>query len=74
MKSAQMIAILLIVLGGFVLAYQGFTYSHREKILDIGPIHATAEKHDWVSIPPVIGGIALVSGVVLLFVGARKNS
>jgi hypothetical protein len=62
------------VLGALGLAYQGFNYTHQERILDVGPIHATAEKHDRVSIPPVFGGLALVGGIVLLAVGAKKNS
>jgi uncharacterized membrane protein len=74
MKPIMWVGILLVVLGGLVLAYQGFNYTHQEKILDIGPIHATAEEHDRVSIPPVFGGLALVGGIVLLVVGAKKNS
>lgn len=65
--------VLLIVLGGLALAYQGFTYTHQEKVLDVGPIHATAEKHDRISVPPILGGLALVGGVILLVVGTRKN-
>jgi hypothetical protein len=52
MKPLMMIGILLIVLGGLALAYQGFNYTHQEKVLDVGPIHATAEKQEHVSIPP----------------------
>ncbi|HKN23860.1 MAG TPA: hypothetical protein VJX72_03360 [Candidatus Acidoferrum sp.] len=74
MKPILAIGILLIVLGGLALAYQGFTYTHREKVLDVGPIHATADKQDHVSIPPLLGGLALVGGVVLLVIGAKKNS
>ncbi len=74
MKPTVWVAILLILLGGFALAYQGFTYTHREKVLDIGPLHATEEKHDWISIPPVLGGIALAAGIVLLVAGGKKSS
>jgi uncharacterized membrane protein len=74
MKPMVVLGILLIVLGGLALAYQGFTYTHQEKILDAGPIHATAEKHDLVSIPPIFGGVALVGGIVLLVVGTKKKS
>jgi uncharacterized membrane protein len=74
MKPISWIGILLIILGGLVLAYQGFNYTHQEKVLDIGPIHATAEKQERVSIPPVLGGLALVGGIVLLVVGGRKGS
>lgn len=74
MKPTLLIGILLIVLGGLALAYQGFTYTHREKVLDVGPIHATADKQDHVSIPPILGGLALAGGIVLVFVGAKKSS
>jgi uncharacterized membrane protein len=74
MKPAFLVGILLIVLGGLALAYQGFTYTHREKVLDVGPIHATADKQDHVSIPPVLGGLVLVAGVVLVVIGAKKSS
>jgi uncharacterized membrane protein len=74
MKPAMMIGILLIVLGGLALAYQGFNYTKQEKVLDIGPIHATAEEQKHVSIPPLLGGLALVGGIVLVIAGTRKNS
>ena len=74
MKPIMPIGILLVVLGGLSLTYRGFNYTHQEKILDIGPMHATAEEHDRISIPPALGGLALVGGIVLLLVGAKKNS
>jgi uncharacterized membrane protein len=74
MKPIMWVGILLVVLGALAVAYQGFNYTHQEKILDVGPIHATAEEHDRVSIPPVLGGLALVGGIVLLVIGAKKNS
>jgi uncharacterized membrane protein len=74
MKPAMMLGILLIVLGGLALAYQGFNYTKQEKVLDIGPIHATAEEQKHVSIPPILGGLALIGGIVLVIAGSRKNS
>jgi uncharacterized membrane protein len=74
MKPIMWVGILLVVLGALALAYQGFTYTHQEKVLDLGPIHATAEKQERVSIPPILGGLALVGGIVLLVVGAKKRS
>ncbi len=74
MKPTSLIGIVLIVVGALALAYQGFTYTHQEKVLDVGPIHATAEKHEHVSIPPILGGLALIGGIVILLMGARKNS
>ena len=74
MKPIFWVGILLIVLGGLALAYQGFDYTHQEKVLDLGPIHATAEEQKHVSIPPVVGGLVLAGGIALVVVGARKKS
>jgi hypothetical protein len=74
MKPIMWVGILLVILGALGLAYQGFNYTHQEKILDVGPIHATAEERDRVSIPPVLGALAFVGGIVLLAVGAKKRS
>jgi uncharacterized membrane protein len=62
----------LIVLGIVALAYQGITYTSREKIIDIGPIHATADTEKTIALSPLLGGLALVGGIVLVVVGAKK--
>ena len=74
MKPVTWLGILLVILGALALAYQGFNYTRQEKVLDVGPIHATAERHERVSIPPVLGGLALVGGVALLVAGAKRGS
>jgi uncharacterized membrane protein YidH (DUF202 family) len=74
MKPITLIGIVLVVLGALALAYQGINYTRQEKILDIGPIHATAEKHERIPLPPVIGALALVGGVVSLVVGAKQKA
>jgi hypothetical protein len=74
MKPIMWAGLLLVVLSALGLAYQGFNYTHQKRILDVGPIHATAEEQDRVSIPPALGGLGLVGGIVLLAVGAKKNS
>ena len=73
MKPIVWVGILLILLGGLALAYQGFSYTRQEKVLDLGPIHATREDHEWVSVPPILGGLALVGGIALIVAG-RKSS
>ena len=74
MKAFTLIGIVLVVLGALALAYQGINYTRQEKVLDIGPIHATAETHKRIPLPPVIGGLALIGGVVLLVAGARQKA
>ena len=60
--------------GLLALIYQGFTYTKRETVVDIGPVHATADRQKTVPLPPLVGGLALVGGVVLLVAGARKTT
>ena len=68
----KMIGIALIVVGVMALAYQGFTYTSRDTVLDIGPVHATADREHSVPLPPIVGVVGIASGVLLLVVGGRK--
>ena len=68
----MLIGIGLIVLGVISLAYQGITYTTREKVIDIGPIKATKETEKTLPLPPILGGLALAGGVVLVAVGSRR--
>ena len=74
MKPITWIGILLVILGALALAYQGISYTRHEKVIDIGPIQATAEKHERIPLPPIVGGLVLVGGVTLLVIGARRKS
>jgi hypothetical protein len=71
MKIGPLIGVILIVLGVVSLAYQGITYTTHKKVLDIGPLQATTEEHKTIPLPPILGGVALVGGVVLLLAGRR---
>lgn len=66
------LGIILIALGLIGLAWGGFTYTTRETLVDIGPIHATHEKEHSVPLPPIAGALALVAGIVLLVAGGKK--
>jgi len=72
MKTNTLIAIILIAIGILALAYQGITYTTREKVVDLGPIQMTAEKQKTFPLPPVVGIATLVGGIVLLVLG-KKN-
>lgn len=74
MKSITMFGILLAVLGIFALVYQGFNYTHQEKVLDVGPIHATRDDTERIPLPPIVGGLALLSGAALLIIGAKQKA
>ena len=73
MKSYTLIGIILIVIGVVAFVYQGISYTTREKVVDIGPIQMTAEKTKTLPLPPIVGGVALVGGIVLLVVGNKKG-
>jgi drug/metabolite transporter (DMT)-like permease len=73
MKSTSVAGILLIVLGVIALAYQGISYTTQKKVLDIGPIQATKEEHKTIPLPPILGAVALIGGVVLLFAGGKNS-
>lgn len=72
MKTYTVAGIALIVLGILALGYQGITYTTREKVVDLGPIQMTAQKTKTIPLPPVVGGLALLGGIVLLIVGSKK--
>jgi hypothetical protein len=72
MKSQSIVAIVLIALGIVAFAYQGITYTTTEKAVDLGPIQITAEKTHTFPLPPIVGGIALVGGIVLLVASGKK--
>jgi hypothetical protein len=72
MKPISIVGIALIVLGLVALVYQGITYTSHETVIDIGPLHATADRQKTLPLPPVLGFVALAGGVALLVAGARK--
>ncbi len=73
MTAAKIVGILLIILGVVAFAYGGISYTKREKVLDVGPIHATAETRHTIPLPPILGAAALAGGIVLLLVPGRRN-
>jgi uncharacterized membrane protein len=66
------IAVILIVLGAVMLIWTGFTYTKKEKVIDAGPLHVSADRQHTVSWPPYAGGILLVGGLVLFFTSRRS--
>ena len=74
MRATAIVGVVLIALGLVALAYQGINYTTRETIIDVGPLHATAEREKTLPIPPLVGGLAVVGGVVLLMAGKRGRA
>jgi hypothetical protein len=72
-KPSTIAGMVLLILGFVALLSGGFRYTKNEKVLDVGPVEATVEKHERVAIPPIVGGLAVAAGVALLFVGLRSR-
>ena len=73
MKPVILVGILLIVLGLVALAYKGITYTTQEQVAKLGPLEAKVERERTIPLPPILGGLALASGLVLVVVGARQR-
>jgi hypothetical protein len=73
MRNLAIVGVLLMILGVGVLAYPAIHYTTEEKVFEIGPIEATAEKEKSIVLHPAVGGAALAGGAVLSALGVRKN-
>ncbi|HNY28463.1 MAG TPA: DUF3185 domain-containing protein [Candidatus Sumerlaeota bacterium] len=73
MKTNTVIGLILVALGIAAFAFQGITYTTREKAVDLGPIQVTTEKSRHIPLPPIVGGVALVCGAVMLITAGRKG-
>ena len=72
MKPVAVLGVILIILGIVALAYQGISYTKKDKVVDLGPLKVETEKKETIPLPPVLGVIAVVGGIVLVAVSARK--
>jgi len=74
MKPVAIAGVLLILLGVAALVYQSVKYTSRETVIDIGPVHATAERERTLRLPPLVGIAIVAGGVALLVIGMRKST
>ena len=73
MKPAGIGGIILFVIGIVALAYGGFSYTTREKVIDAGPLQVSADREKTIPFPPILGGICLVGGIILVLAGNKKS-
>jgi len=69
----KLIGIILIILGVLTLVYQGIRYTTQEKLIDIGPLQVTTTEKKTIPLPPILGGVAIVAGIALIFAERRKK-
>jgi uncharacterized membrane protein len=73
-KPITLVGIALILLGIVAFAYQGISYTSREKVIDIGPLQASVDTKKTIPLPPILGGLLLAGGIVLVVVGTKRPS
>jgi uncharacterized membrane protein len=73
-KPITLVGIALILLGIVAFAYQGISYTSREKVIDVGPLQASVDTKKTIPLSPLLGGLVLVGGIVLVVVGTKKSS
>ena len=74
MTMRRIVGLALIVIGLVALASGGVTWTRREKVIDAGPVQISRDKHERVSLPPVLGIVALVGGIVLVAIPSRART
>ena len=73
MKTNTILAIILIAVGIISFAYQGITYTFRDKVVNLpGNIQVTSEKTRTIPLPPIVGAITLVGGIALLVMESNR--
>ncbi len=72
MKPIMILGVVLIIVGVIALGYHGITYTTHEKVLKIGPIEATKETEKTIPLSPVLGGVVLAAGIVIIVMGVKK--
>ena len=73
MKPAGIIGIILIIVGVVALALGGISYTKREKVINAGPLQVSADREKTIPLPPILRGICLAGGIVLVIVGSRQT-
>jgi len=68
----KVLGIILILVGIFSLAYKGITYTKEHKVLDVGPLQASVDQKKTIPLSPILGGLALAAGLVLVLADKRK--
>jgi len=73
MRGTMLLGVILLVAGLAGLAWPVISYTTTEKVVDIGPVEVTAEREKRVPVPPIVGGLAAIAGVVIIVAGSRKR-
>jgi hypothetical protein len=73
MSATRIVGLALVVVGIVALVWGGVFWTDRDTVLDAGPLEVTTAKREGVALPPILGAIALVGGIVLLVIPNRRR-
>lgn len=73
MKTSTIIGIILVLLGIAVLVFGGFSFVQEETVIDLGPLDVEAQERETIPLPPILGAISLIGGILLIALGSRKK-
>ena len=74
MTTSKIMALVLIALGIIAFVYQGISYQSQDRVVDLGPLHVTAERTHTLPLPPIAGAVALLGGIALLIFDRKKSA
>ena len=74
MNVRYVVGIALVVIGLVSLLLGGFRWTQEKTVVDVGPLKATTTEHKTLPIPPIVGGLALAGGIVLLVVPSKRRT
>ena len=72
MKPGAVVGALLILAGIIMFSIGGFSFRSKERVAEIGPVKVTAEREHSVAVPPLLTGLAVVGGLVLIVASSRR--
>ena len=73
MTARRIVGVVLVALGIVALLWGGVFWTDRDTVIDTGPLEVTTEQREGVRVPPIVGIIALIGGVILLVAPARRS-
>jgi len=72
MRGMILLGVFLLVAGLVGLASPMIRYTTTDKVVDLGPVEVTAEREKRVPVPPIVGGLAAVAGLIIIVTANRK--
>lgn len=73
MSGRRVVGLLLVIVGAVVLLWGGVFWTDRDTLIDAGGVELATENREGVAIPPIVGGITLAAGILLMVIPSRRR-